>query len=322
MPPLARIPSEFLDAPFRRDEAIRAGLTDNVLRGPQFRRPFPGVRIPCTLPDTIKVRCAAAALILPGEAAFSHETAIELCALPLPRHPAKEQDGETSRPETDHEQRSQAPRPIHVIVPPGHVVPHIDGIVSHTGLDPADVVEVDGLRVVAPGRTFFHLAPSLTVTELVVLGDAIVRHWTAREELVGRAAGMSRRRGIVRAREAVGLVCAGVDSPMETRVRLLLVRAGLPCPAVNRDVYDAAGGWLARPDLSYPALKIAIEYDGDHHRTDRKQWRRDRARDANLREAGWIVITLTADDVFRYPDRTVATVWRHYRTRSDLAPAA
>jgi hypothetical protein len=109
---------------------------------------------------------------------------------------------------------------------------------------------------------------------------------------------------------------------METRVRLLLVRAGLPCPEVNRDVFDLAGSWLAPPDLSYPALKIAIEYDGDHHRTDRKQWRRDRARDANLREAGWIVITLTADDVFRYPDRTVAKVWHHYRIRSVLATAA
>jgi hypothetical protein len=321
MPRITDIPKEFLATPFRYDAAIRAGLTDNVLRGPQFRRPFPGVRIPCTLPDTLRVRCQAANLILPGEAAFSHETAAELCALPSPR-PTKSQRPESSRAEPEDEIHPETQQPIHVIVPPDAVVPNVEGMAGHTGLDPADVIDVDGLRVVTPERTFFHLSERMSVTDLVIFGDAAVRRWTSREELVGRSAGLSRRRGIVRAREALPLICAGVDSPMETRLRLLLVRAGLPCPEVNRDVFDEGGGWVARPDLSYPVLKIAIEYDGDHHRTDRVQWRRDRARDANLREAGWIVITLTADDVFRYPDRTVARVWHHHRTRSAMLAAA
>ncbi|WP_147375385.1 hypothetical protein [Jiangella rhizosphaerae] len=42
------------------------------------------------------------------------------------------------------------------------------------------------------------------------------------------------------------------------------------------NVIDETGAWLARPDLSYPHLKIAIEYDGDHHRTDQRQWRHDK----------------------------------------------
>ena len=82
-------------------------------------------------------------------------------------------------------------------------------------------------------------------------------------------------RGIRLAREAADLVRRGVDSPMESRLRLLLVLAGLPEPEVGRPVYSADGGWLAQPDLSYPALKIAIEYDGGHHLQDARQWQRD-----------------------------------------------
>jgi very-short-patch-repair endonuclease len=94
---------------------------------------------------------------------------------------------------------------------------------------------------------------------------------------------------------------------METRLRLLLVRAGLPAPCVNRDVVED-GAWLARPDLSYPLQRIAIEYEGDHHRTDRRQWKRDKARRRLLEDHGWLVIEVIDDDVYKTPELTVARV--------------
>jgi len=112
-------------------------------------------------------------------------------------------------------------------------------------------------------------------------------------------------RGIVRCREAIDLVRPGTDSSMETRTRLLLVQAGLPCPQVNVPAYDDAGRFLALPDLSYPELRIAIEYDGDVHRTDPATWRRDVERRQRLEDAGWIIVTATADDVLRFPERLV-----------------
>jgi len=293
MPRKIEIPERFRSGPFRYGDAIRAGLTRSFLNGPTFRAPFPGVRVPCSVPDTLLARCQAASLITPESAAFSHDTAAAICSLPIPSDPA-----------------------IHVIVPPGDVVPQIDRVIGHTGLDPDDAIEVNGLLVVTPARSFFHLATTLTSDQLVILGDAIVRHWCSAELLIGRVAGLTRHRGIVRAREALTLIKAGVDSAMESRVRLLIVRAGLPCPIVNLDVFDASGRWIARPDLSYPDLKIAIEYDGDHHRTEKQQWRRDRQRDESLRHAGWIVITLTADDVFLRPQETVRRIAHYYRLRS------
>jgi very-short-patch-repair endonuclease len=90
---------------------------------------------------------------------------------------------------------------------------------------------------------------------------------------------------------------------METRLRLILVFAGLPQPAVQYEVPAAN----ARLDLAYPELKVAIEYDGDHHR-ERRQFQRDVARLNRLRMAGWIVLRFTADDVLRHPDIVVAQV--------------
>lgn len=294
MRPFTDIPEPFRSRPFRVDEALEAGLAPHVIDGAQFWSPARGVRIPCTIADTFEVRCQALQLVSPEFSAFSHETAAVLCGLPVPRFDNK----------------------IDVIVEPDAVVPKIDGVEGHSGLVLADATKVSDLRVVHPERTFFDLAPSLTLTELVILGDAIVRRWSTPDALTDRAASMKRRRGVVKARKALPLIRPGVDSPPETRIRLMLVWAGLPCPAVNVDVFDRAGGWVARPDLSYPELKIAIEYDGDHHRTDKRQWRRDRARDQNLRDEGWLVITLTADDIFRTPDQTVARIRRAILSRS------
>ena len=108
-------------------------------------------------------------------------------------------------------------------------------------------------------------------------------------------------------RAAIALLEPRTDSPMETRLRLLIVRAGLPRPDANRDVV-VDGAWLARPDLSYPALRIAIEYDGDHHRTNARQWQRDIGRRRVLEDAGWLLVVVTADDVLRRPHEIVARI--------------
>lgn len=296
MPRRPVIPEPFRSQPFRLADAMAAGLPVDVLDGPGFRRPCRGARIPAALPDSLVTTCQAVRLVLPRVVAFSHETAALLCDLPVPDF-----DGD-----------------LDVIVPPGAVVPKPAGIDGHVGLDPDTVIEVHGLPVVAPERTFVHLAATWRRRDLVILGDQNLRRWTTAERLHDEVAGLGRRRGIVTARAALRQLRPGVDSPMETRVRLLLVEAGLPCPEIGVDIADDTGAWLARPDLCYLDLKIAIEYDGDHHRTDQRQWRRDRFRDEQLRDAGWIVIPLTADDILRYPRRTVDRIRRYVHLRSAL----
>ena len=82
----------------------------------------------------------------------------------------------------------------------------------------------------------------------------------------------------------------GVDSPQESRLRLKIVDAGLPEPAVTQPVFDEHGRYVSTPDLQYKEYKIAMEYEGDHHRSDPVQWGKDIERDDRLRALGWIVL--------------------------------
>ena len=199
-------------------------------------------------------------------------------------------------------------------LPVGGAYPRIAGVRASLAPLGGDVRKVDGRPVLSVERTFLDLAasrPALNLVDLVILGDAAVRRgWTKPEQIAERAE-RAHGRGVRLARRAAALVRIRVDSPMETRLRLLLVLAGLPEPAVNQPINDM-GGWLATPDLSYPGWKIAIEFDGDHHRTERRQWAADKRRRRMLREdLHWQILECTADDVLRRPEETLRWVHGH-----------
>src|SRR4051812_28121600 len=103
------------------------------------------------------------------------------------------------------------------------------------------------------------------------------------------------------------------ESPMETRLRLLLVEAGLPRPDAQWEVKNADGVVLWRLGLPHSVEKIAIEYDGAWHW---KQRRDDDRRRAALRALGWDVHVFDSDDVYGDPDRVVREVRTAVRARS------
>ncbi len=271
------VPLAIAQRPFRLNEALGLGVTPNELRGPAYRQLFRDVYVAADLPDSVELRCDGLALVLPKSVAFSHHTAASLCELPVPD-------------EID----------IHITAAdPRHVPRKRPGVIPHESIGEADVWVFRGRRMTTPERTWLDLAHSLHRDDLVILGDAMLRKeitsTTALSEALTR---WGRRRGVLTARTALPLLRPRVDSPMETRVRLILVDAGLPCPEPNLDIYDDWGGWIGRPDLSYKQLKIGIQYEGDHHRSSRKQWMRDIARDGTMQDHGWEIIKVTSDDVF------------------------
>ncbi|GIG24108.1 hypothetical protein [Cellulomonas denverensis] len=250
-----------------------------------LRRPIRGVRATGAppMPDDVAARCRELRPVLPRSAVFSHATAIALLGVDRPEG--------LSRPEA-----------IHIQVTTAGQRPHRSGVVAHTGLPSRSPVMLrHGLPVIMPEALWLQLAGELTVDELVVLGDALIRRRAALSSVreLSRAAERmpARSRGRRRALEALPLLRAGTDSCPESRLRLLIVRAGLGCPEVNRPVFDRMGRFVARPDLSYSNARIAIEYDGDLHRTDRRTWRRDVARRRAVESLGWRMLTCTADDL-------------------------
>ena len=163
------------------------------------------------------------------------------------------------------------------------------------------------------------LASEISLVELVVLGDSLVaRGRTSPQALVAATARLTGQRAGVAVR-AAGLVRAGVDSPMESRLRMLIVPAGLPEPVVNHVEYDELGRWVRRYDLSYPDLRLAVEYDGRQHAQSQAQWERDVERREELDTEGWRIVVVLAKGIYREPDGTLDRVVSALRARGQCA---
>lgn len=293
MPRRSDVPPQLLTRPFTVTEARHLGVTPDVLRGRRFRAPFRGVRVPADLPDDLPTRCRAALLVLPADARFCAATAAALHELPLPR--------------------PLGSAPLSVATSTRGL--RICGLVVRTELEPGPRCVKEGVPLSPPAWSWAELAGSLDLDDLVAAGDHVLRRGLAgRPGLDAAVEAWAAKRGVRRLQRALPLLDGRADSPMESRLRLLLVRAGLPRPCVNRDVVED-GAWLARPDLSYPAYKVAIEYEGDHHRTDRRQWKNDKTRRRLLEDHGWLVIEVIDDDVYKTPELTVARVRAALRAR-------
>jgi very-short-patch-repair endonuclease len=196
-----------------------------------------------------------------------------------------------------------APRcaPAQVLVP-GHVRGRPGLAVIRGTATGRDRWTARGCPVTSPFRTAWDLARRVDLVDAVVALDALAaRGRFAPGELLRRRAEDPRARGVRRLDEVVALADARAESPMETRLRLLLVRAGLPAPQVQWDlVHDRT--LVARFDLASPEARLAIEYDGGCHDDVL-----DRRRDIRTGRLGWYTARFTAADIAR-PAATAAAV--------------
>jgi hypothetical protein len=104
-----------------------------------------------------------------------------------------------------------------------------------------------------------------------------------------------RLRGRRRVERLLDLVDAGAQSPKETWLRLLLLDAGFPRPQTQIPVFEN-GYQRYYLDLGWEEFMVAVEYDGEQHRTDTRQYRGDIARSEFLDGLGWRRIRVLAGD--------------------------
>ncbi|GAB3433897.1 DUF559 domain-containing protein [Phycicoccus ginsengisoli] len=268
---------------FTTAEAVAAGMSDKVLRGPQVQRVFRGVYVRRDVPLDTRVRTLAALRLAPEGSVAASATAAELLGGTVPQ--------ETR---------------IHLRVPSGRL--RVPGVAAQVRSRSRLRARVGGLPVTTAEDTFVDLAGELGLVDLVVLGDSLVARRRTTPEALVAAAGRVRGRHAALARRGAGLVRTGVDSPMESRLRMLLVLAGLPEPVVNHIEYDEWGAWVRRYDLSYPDLRLAVEYDGRQHAESQRQWERDVERREELEAEGWRIVVVLAKGVYREPERTLERV--------------
>ncbi len=289
-----------------------AGVSPRRLRSRDLERPFHGARVRSESPPSgvaeAHLRTAAGyAAVMPESQFFSHVTAAVLWGLPLPAGVLRD-----ARPDVGVIAPGRTPRAAGVR---GHrLAAHLVTVCLHPHL---------GVRLLSPASTWASLAAAIPdIRDLIAVGDAVVRVPMFRDDPpalatldhLAASVAAGRRQGIDRLRAALPLVRERSASRPETWCRLALVDAGLPEPALNSDVV-VDGRVIACVDLAYPHARVAIEYEGGHHATDRRQWVRDIERHEALAAAGWIVIRVTKEHLFTDAAAVVARVRRALAAR-------
>lgn len=282
--------------PFTLRQWIAAGHTDHQLRGQAFRRLFRGCFVSAATAVTPELLVHGALLMVPGATFATHHTAARLLGGIVPDESATHL-GAVGPTKTTR-----------------------SGIVVHRYRTAPQLVRRGHLRMTSPTRTFLDLTEVLGLVDLVILGDSLTRRHELDPGIFVRAAASWRGRGARRSRAAAALVRPGVDSPMETRSRLLLVMAGLPEPTVNIKIRNDRGDVVRRIDLGHEAAKLAIEYDGRQHVKRQLAWSRDILRREDLENDGWRFVIFVSDDIHMSPAQTLDRVVRAMRAAGMSVP--
>ncbi|GAA1242835.1 hypothetical protein GCM10009609_02850 [Pseudonocardia aurantiaca] len=283
---------------FRGSAAVAAGLvTRDRLRGPGFLRLFPDTYV--TTPDEpqpdLALRSHAAYRYIEGRGVLSGYSAAELL-------------GASCGPKN-------APAEV-TVLHRGQRSP--DGLLVHRErLAPGEVREVGGVQVTSPVRTAYDLARRGALVERVVAVDALANRHRFAPDLLRHFAV---RYAGVRGNDGVAEVLAHADwragSPMETRLRMVMVQCGLPRPEAQWVVQDERARSAVWLDLAYPEYLIGVEYEGEGH-TDPAVVLHDVGRYTALVDKGWRIYRYTKLDILHRPDRILEQLSRALdRTKS------
>lgn len=308
--------------PFLRSAGEAAGITPAEFRGPSLRQLFRGVYVAADAEVDTWLRARGALLLAPRGAAVSRHTAAVLHGAAPPSdwhtHVTCFWPGAAERAAgSEHRRRVRGPGAGCSSVARRQLEwgrMDVDGVDARMSVDRGGVVLRRGLRVTDPCRTFLDLAEDCDLVDLVVVGDSLVRRaGVSVDDLVTAAAAPGRHRRL--ARRAAALVRAGVDSPQETRTRILCVLAGLPEPEVNLVFRGPDGAVLRRADLGYRTVKVSLEYDGRQHAEDGAQWAGDLVRREQFDEWGWRMLVVTSHGLNVEPEVTLDRVVTTLRSR-------
>lgn len=293
------LPDALSAGPFATRVARQLGVPPQDLRRKNLLTPTRGARV-TEPPTTLVARAAAYRVALPDAVAYSHITAAQLAALPLPRAVERQMD-------------------LDVMCPSGVGPIQRPGCRGHRGLEARTTVVLNGLPVTGLEDTWVDLGEvlkrGLALDDLVVAGDVVASRL---DELNETGAGVDLMRAALASRvrprgkrvltEALALISPRSKSPMETRARLMFHRGGLPSPELNVNVEfdngeaDGGAGWMLEGDFVWREQRVIGEYQGKHHKEIRQR-AVDVARRHLAEDEGWTFVEIFAGDVYTRPKR-------------------
>jgi len=187
------------------------------------------------------------------------------------------------------------------------------GLILHwvAKIDASDVRLRDGIRVTSVPRTLTDLCAVAGPSVVERAFESALRlRLTSVSELQTYLMRLARRRRKAWILEALLDRSPGkaTDSDLEVMVWSLLREGGMPAPERQYEIRDDSGRVIARPDLAYPAARLALEVDGYQFHSSRRDWAKDRARQNAIVRLGWTVYRITWEDVTRRRRQVVSDV--------------
>lgn len=294
------LPTALRGTAFTRADARAQDVPNSRLNATDLRSPFSGTRVPAAGASR-HLELEVLLRQLPAHTVFCGATAAWIYGLALPLHVSATLDSVA-----------------YVAVPRGARAIRRAGVVGRAlDLTENDVASFGPWRVTSPARTLVDLAQTLDLRSLVAVADQLISIATpfcSQAQLRGVARRFKAGRGARKLAECLQLANGLAESPAESMLRVILWEAGLPTPLVNEPLFDARGTFVARVDLLFAEFGIIVEYEGDHHRIDKEQWRRDITRIGKLQALGFHVERAQGDDL-THPDALIARLRHHLRLR-------
>lgn len=280
-----------------RDQALTAATPAEVRRllrrGTWRVTPWPGIYLDGAVEDGAAAVVRAASLWLGGDLVACHSTAALLWDFDV------------------HADATARGRVLHFLGPPDVDNRRLRGLQVHpSSLGTDDAVRRHGVWCTPPARTACDVARLGDPVDALATLDAALRSgWCTRDALAGAALRQRGLRGVVRLAGLVPLADAGAESPMESRMRWRFLAAGLPVPRVQVEISDR--GRRHRLDLGWEDRLVGVEFDGLEAHMTRSQLAADRDRHNWITERGWLLLHVTAVDVYRRHERMVQMARRH-----------
>ncbi len=258
---------------FLAGEAFAAGRLTRYQLAAQHRRVLPGVYAPKHLPLSLDDRIAAAWLWSGRRGVI---TGLAASAL----HGAKWID--TNIPIELNLAHNKSPAGV---------------ITRRDTLHAGEIVQLRGMAATTVERTAFDLARRGPADKAVERLDALARATRFKaDDVIAVLDSHPCVRGRRRVPVVLDLVDDGAQSPKESWLRLLLIDAGFPRPKTQIPVLGLDGYPLYYLDMGWEEVMVAVEYDGEQHRLDIRQYRGDVARSEYIEGRGWRRIRVLAGD--------------------------
>ena len=259
------------------------GMHPRDLASEELTRAIPGYVMRTDAPADLRSIAEVVQRRLRPGAVISHETAAEIFRFPLPKDLTREGGA-----------------PIRCRVTAGGKRTAGRLLVVHVRAA-APTIRFHGLTISHPVIALQEIAGSLSHPDLVACVDAVAadRHGAAVPvslQQIRKSVAPLKGRGADALRSAVADARERVWSPMETKVRLMILARGYPEPVPNLEFIDPATGIVYYVDLAYPQWKIAIEYDGQGHWDDKQQWEKDLHKNEVLHDQAWKVLRIAIAD--------------------------